>query len=219
VLKSELNKTKARLIEALKCQLPGERAHRLMLPHGRELYPAPGKNDTVQSSILMLLFPYNEKVSTCLIRRPSSMRNHAGQIAFPGGKVEPFDKNLIDTALRESSEEIGTDTSHVEIIGALTPLYVNVSNFIINPFIGWSDTIPQFKFDNQEVDEIFIVPVENFSNHTANQRQEVTTTRGTFEVPGFFINKLFVWGATAMIISEFNEIFHQYTDIDMLNIK
>lgn len=212
MLESELNKTKTRLTEALKCRLPGERAHRLMLPHGRELYPTPGNTKTIQSSILMLLFPYNEKVSTCLIRRPSSMRNHAGQIAFPGGRVEPVDKNLIDTALRESFEEIGTDSSQVEIIGALTPLYVNVSNFIINPFIGWSNIVPQFKFDNQEVDEIFIVPVENFSNHTANQLQEVTTTRGTFEVPGFYVNKLFVWGATAMIISEFNEIFQQNMD-------
>jgi hypothetical protein len=100
----------------------------------------------------------------------------------------------------------------VEIIGALTPLYVSVSNFTINPFIGWSEIVPQFKIDNQEVDELFIVPVESFLHHAANQLQEVTTTRGTFEVPGFYINKLFVWGATAMIISEFNEIFQQDMD-------
>ncbi len=212
VLASELNKTKTRLQETLKRKLPGEQAHRLMLPHGRELHPAPGNNNTIQSSVLMLLFPYNEKVSTCLIRRPSSMRNHAGQIAFPGGRREPFDKNLTDTALRESFEEIGTDSNQVEILGALTPLYVNISNFTINPFIGWSEIVPQFKTDNQEVDEIFIVPVENFLHHTANQLREVTTLSGTFEVPGFYINQLFIWGATAMIISEFNEIFQQLID-------
>ena len=207
MLASELNNTKTRLSETLKRVLPGEKAHRLMLPHGRELYPAADTGSIIQSSVLMLLFPFNEKIHTCLIRRPLAMRNHGGQIAFPGGRFEPSDKNLIDTALRESFEEIGTDINQLEIIGALTPLYVSVSNFTINPFIAWSEVVPQFKIDSCEVDELFIVPVENFMHHTANQIREVTTISGTFEVPGFYIDELFVWGATAMIISEFIEIF------------
>lgn len=207
MLASEFNNTKARLSETLKRVLPGEKAHRLMLPHGRELYPAADTGSIIQSSVLMLLFPFNEKIHTCLIRRPLTMRNHGGQIAFPGGRFELSDKDLIDTALRESFEEIGTDINQLEIIGALTPLYVSVSNFTINPFIAWSEVVPQFKIDSCEVDELFIVPVENFMHHTANQIREVTTIRGTFEVPGFYIDDLFVWGATAMIISEFMEIF------------
>jgi len=209
VLSAELNNTKTLLIETLKRELPGERAHRLMLPHGRELYPAAGNNNVIQSSVLLLLFPYNEKIHTCLIRRPFSMRNHGGQIAFPGGRKEPRDIDLIETALRESFEEIGTDSRQIEIIGALTPLYVNVSNFTINPFIGWSEIMPHFRIDRCEVDEIFIVPIEKFVHHTANQLRAVTTTNGTFEVPGFYIDQLFVWGATAMIISEFNEVFEK----------
>lgn len=207
MLASDLNNTKTHLSEILKCVLPGEKAHRLMLPHGRELYPAADNCSIIQSSVLMLLFPFNGKIHTCLIRRPLAMRNHGGQIAFPGGRKEPSDKDLIDTALRESFEEIGTDFNQLEVIGALTPLYVSVSNFTINPFIAWSDVVPQFKIDSREVDELFIVPVENFMHHTANQIREVTTIRGTFEVPGFYIDELFVWGATAMIISEFIEIF------------
>jgi len=209
VFSAELNNTKTLLIETLKRELPGERAHRLMLPHGRELHPSADNNSVIQSSVLMLLFPYNEKIHTCLIRRPSSMRNHGGQIAFPGGRKEPLDKDLIETALRESFEEIGTDSRQIEIIGALTPLYVNVSNFTINPFIGWSEIVPEFKIDSREVDEIFIIPIEKFAHHTANQLREVTTINGTFEVPGFYIDQLFVWGATAMIISEFNEVFEK----------
>lgn len=183
-----------------------------MLPQGRELYPAADNNRIIQSSVLMLLFPYNEKIHTCLIRRPSTMRNHGGQIAFPGGRNEPVDKNLIETALRESFEEIGTDSNQLEVIGALTPLYVKVSNFTINPFVGWSEITPTFKIDSREVDEIYIIPVENFLHHTANQFREVTTVHGAIEVPGFYIDQLFVWGATAMIISEFNEIFRTLMD-------
>jgi 8-oxo-dGTP pyrophosphatase MutT (NUDIX family) len=177
-----------------------------MLPQGRPLYPTTENKSIIQSSVLMLLFPYNEKISTCLIQRPSTMRNHAGQIAFPGGRYEPQDGNLIHTALREASEEIGTQSSQVEIIGALTPLYVQVSNFTINPFLGWSNDLPLFKIDKQEVDRLFIIPVEKFLHHPTNQFREVTTIKGTFSVPGFYINQLFIWGATAMIISEFIEI-------------
>lgn len=210
MLSSDFTNIKTRLEEALKSKLPGERAHRLMLPQGRELFPSADNLSILQSSVLMLLFPNNGKLNTCLIRRPSTMRNHGGQIAFPGGKYEIKDENLIQTALRESFEEIGTDSNQVEIIGTLTPLFVQVSNFAINPFIGWSETLPQFKIDNQEVDEVFIIPVEEFLHHTSIQLKEVTTLHGTFEAPGFYVDELFVWGATAMIISEFAEIYKSF---------
>ena len=204
--------TKAHLKEALKNQLPGERAHRLLLPPGRELYPPAEKSGIMQSSVLMLLFPENGKIHTCLIRRPTTMRNHAGQLAFPGGRFEPSDKTLLQTALRESFEEIGTDNNQLEIVGALTPLYVQVSNFTINPFIGWSETIPAFQTDKREVDEIFKIPVEKFLHHATLQVQKISTVNGTFEVSGFYIDQLFIWGATAMIISEFNEIYRSIVD-------
>jgi 8-oxo-dGTP pyrophosphatase MutT (NUDIX family) len=207
VLLSELINIKVRLKEALNSKLPGESAHRLMLPQGRELYPVADSSGIIQSSVLVLLFPYKGKINTCLIKRPLKMRNHGGQIAFPGGRYETYDTDLFQTALRESFEEIGTDPNHLEVIGTLTTLYVQVSNFAINPVIAWSGTTPHFKVDNREVDELFIIPVEKFLNRTTSQLREVTTTHGTFEVPGYFVDQLFIWGATAMIISEFTEIF------------
>lgn len=209
MLHSDLVNIKSRLKEALSCKLPGESAHRLMLPRGRELYPGANNSGIIQSSVLILLFPHKETINTCLIRRPLKMRNHGGQIAFPGGRYETCDTDLFETALRESFEEVGTDRNQLDIIGVLTPLYIQVSNFVINPVIAWSDTIPSFKIDNREVDELFIIPVEKFLNHTSSQLKEVTTIRGTFEVPGYYIDQLFIWGATAMIIAEFNEIFKQ----------
>jgi 8-oxo-dGTP pyrophosphatase MutT (NUDIX family) len=198
---------KTRLKEALSSELPGESAHRLMLPQGRELYPITDNSVVIQSSVLIVLFPHKGTINTCLIRRPLNMRNHGGQYAFPGGRYETCDTDLFQTALRESFEEIGTDRNQLEIIGGLTPLYIQISNFVINPVIAWSEKMPDFKIDNQEVDELFIIPVEKFLNHELSPLKEVTTIRGTFEVPGYYIDPLFIWGATAMIIAEFNEIF------------
>ena len=203
---------KARLIEALRQALPGEKAHRLMLPPGRDLYPETGKGIVIQSSVLILIFPDNGILHTCLIRRPASMRNHGGQIAFPGGRYEKSDQELVRTALRESFEEIGVIDDQIDILGLLTPIYIEVSNFMINPFIGWCETVPHFKIDSREVDELFIVPVENLLSQTTNELRNVVTPRGTLNVPGFFIDPVFIWGATAMIISEFKEIYLSITN-------
>ena len=211
MLASEFANIKTLLREAIESKLPGQTAHRLMLPHSLELNLNPDPGAIIQSSILILLFPDDGKIKTCLIRRPSTMRHHGGQIAFPGGRHEPLDKDLIHTALRESNEEIGTESNLIEILGALTPLYVQVSNFMINPFLGWSEILPDFKIDNSEVDELFIIPVEKFLLNTTNQMREVNTILGPFNVPGFYINELFIWGATAMIISEFKEIYSSLT--------
>jgi 8-oxo-dGTP pyrophosphatase MutT (NUDIX family) len=196
-----------RLKKALANQLPGENAHRLMLPVGRVLQPTVGSGSILQSSVLMLLFPENGNLNTCMIRRPTTMRNHGGQVAFPGGRFEPSDISLEQTALRESFEEIGTDRNKIELIGELTPLYVQVSNFTIHPFIGWCDTPPIFKTDNQEVEELYKIPIIKFIEHASPHLQNVDTIHGPMQVPGFYIDNLFIWGATAMIVSEFNEVY------------
>ena len=192
--------------ELLKRELPGEMAHRLMLPEGRSLYPLNGETAGLQSSVLMLLFPCEEVIHTCLIRRPSAMKNHGGQIAFPGGRFEKKDITLENTAIRETFEEVGVERGKIEILGRLSPLYVQVSNFTIHPFIGLCKEIPDFRTDKREVDKLFKVPIDHFLNHKIPQFQNVNTIHGPLEVPGFYFDDLFVWGATAMILAEFTEL-------------
>ena len=143
---------------------------------------------------------------TCLIRRPSTMKNHAGQIAFPGGKQEKEDRDLIGTALREANEEIGLAIEAVELLGTLTPVYVQVSNFLITPVVVWSQDLPEIRIDRSEVDEAFFIALEDLVDQKKYAEREVDTSTGKITVFGFEINGCFIWGATAMLLAELADI-------------
>ena len=98
-----------KLKEQLKKKLPGGVSHARMLPTGRTPALPPDQVNYHDSAVLILLFPIQQHIHICLIRRPATMKNHAGQIAFPGGKREKEDIDLVHTALREAQEEIGLD--------------------------------------------------------------------------------------------------------------
>lgn len=187
--------------------LPGNEAHRKMLPPDRPLEPQSGIAHINQAGVLLLLFPGEGKLKTVFIRRPSSMKNHAGQIAFPGGKSELIDKDLSETAIRETVEEIGINAEQVEIIGHLTPLYVRVSNFSVKAYIGWTQSFPTFNIDRREVADIHIISVDDLVNPSSLQTRAVNTIYGITEFPGYLVDDIFIWGATAMILSEFIEVY------------
>jgi 8-oxo-dGTP pyrophosphatase MutT (NUDIX family) len=189
--------------------LPGKAAHNKLVPPDRLLEPPSELIKINKAGVLLLLFPDGDRLKTIFIRRPSSMKHHASQIAFPGGQFEPTDRNLMATALREAVEEVGINSDHVEIIGKLSPLYVRVSNFSIQAFIGWSQAIPLFKIDNTEVADLHIFSINDIANPGSLQNQKVVTTFGITEFPGFLVDDVFIWGATAMILSEFIEVYRQ----------
>jgi len=194
---------------ALSHSLPGEKAHRLLLPVGRKLKPVTSDLSVNQSGVLLTLFPDNEQLYTCFIRRPETMKNHAGQISFPGGRQEEQDPDLIATALRESQEEVGVTPSSIDILGRLSPLYVPVSNFFISPVVGWSESKPDFQINHTEVDDLILVPVRELLAPDAIQTTQIETRNGPREVPCFRFNGHIIWGATAMIFSEFREVLKQ----------
>ncbi len=199
--------------------LPGIKAHQLMLPSGRELdiYPEDFP-DVKQSAVLFLLFRTEEGVSTCLIKRPDSMKDHAGQYAFPGGKYELTDPSVEYTALRESKEEVGIAPGNVHLLGQLSPLYISVSQFLISPVVGYCPVQPQFTLNPSEVESLILVPIASFLDEKSISEMETETQTGKLTVPCYSINGEVIWGATAMIISEFIQMLEKGNLIEQIRV-
>ena len=199
------------LKEALRGELSGVEAHQKMLPPGRRLKTIDEELSLVTpSSVLVLLFPEGEQIYLCLIKRPSTMRHHPGQISFPGGKAEKEDHSLEMTALREAQEEVGIDPSSVEILGKLSELYVEVSKFSIQPFLAWADQKPAFLINTAEVEELILFPLSDFVAHETILETELNTVSGLLRVKYYPFKSEIIWGATAMILSELIEIMKKH---------
>ncbi len=198
----------------LKKDLPGFSAQKTMAPLGRKPPAEYLKKDVnpKSSAVLILLYPKLVDVCTVLIVRPEKEGSkHAGQIAFPGGGFEVLDKDLSETALRETEEEIGVNRNSISLLGSLTPLYIPVSNYMMHPFVGAVNSPPQFNLEPSEVDGIVEVGLYDFvSENSQSSIERFVNVRGTsMKVPCYEINGKIIWGATAMIIAEFSEIIRR----------
>lgn len=205
-----------KISEEIKAGLPGFSAQKLMAPLGRKPpleYLKEGVTPK-KSAVLILLYPQVEpfSVRTVLILRPENEGgNHAGQVSFPGGGFDESDKDLSETALREAEEEIGIDRHGVSLLGELTPLYIPVSNFMVHPFVGVMRSIPKFSHHPMEVSKILEVDVHDFiaGANIGSADKFLKVLNSKMEVPCYKINGEIIWGATAMMISEFSEILRR----------
>jgi 8-oxo-dGTP pyrophosphatase MutT (NUDIX family) len=184
--------------------LPGEKAHKLMMPEGRNLYPSNG--DTPRLSAVLILFYEEEgELYFPLIKRPTYNGAHSGQMAFPGGKHEPGE-SIDQTALRETHEEIGVPSEQVELIGQLSDLYIPVTNMLVKPFVAISKKKPIFKLDPIEVAALHPVNIKEFLNPQIKITEQWDIRGIGVKVPFYLLDEQKVWGATAMILSELEEI-------------
>jgi len=152
---------------------------------------------------MLLLFPEGAEIYVCLIKRPATMKHHAGQVAFPGGQIDQEEEPL-ETALRETWEEIGIAADQIDVLGTLSELFVDVSGFLIKPFVGWTDERPEFILNPFEVEKILLFPL--LSIRDALAETELETVSGRLKVPCFPFEGEVIWGATAMILSEFYDV-------------
>lgn len=201
-----------KLETALKETLPGSYAHALMSPMGRgdtEEYLTNTKVPVRTSAVMIVLFEENEVCKMVLIRRPSYDGVHSGQISFPGGKYEESDKDYMATALRETHEEIGVFANQIKVLGALSRIYIPPSNFLVYPFIGYCEKTPVFQPDKKEVDQLIFPAIDILLNEDI--RKEGSFASGgknnwQIKAPYYEIENEKVWGATAIILSEFKII-------------
>lgn len=205
-----------RFIEQLKVRfqnpLPGEEAQFLMSPFGRQRIQQidPEKYNPRKSAVLILLFPEQDSIRTILIQRPVYTGVHSGQVAFPGGKFEETDTDLQQTALRETFEEVGVPANTIEIIGKLTDLYINPSNFLVSPYLGFVSKLPDFIMDAYEVQKIITVDLFSLNDIRIQSEKTITHSSGyKIKTPYYEIEGLTVWGATAMMISELNVVVQE----------
>jgi 8-oxo-dGTP pyrophosphatase MutT (NUDIX family) len=160
-----------------------------------------------KAAVLALFYP-NKKNETCflLTKRASYKGTHSAQISFPGGKVEATDKNLEETALRETYEEVGLAQNNITVIRELTDVYIPPSNFLATPFIGYLTNRPEFKVSD-EVDATIEILLNDLLDDSNITSINITTSYAkNIDVPCFQLNGYIVWGATAMMLNEIKEL-------------
>ena len=149
-----------------------------------------------KAAVLIPLLLKEDGLSVLLTQRTNHLRDHAGQISFPGGRMDPEDQSPNDTALRESQEEIGLDPQRVEIIGHL-PQYLTVSGYSVTPVVGLVQAQAEYVLDEFEVADVFEVPLSFLldpANHQVRLWQSEQGGRRFYSIP--YENR-FIWGATA----------------------
>lgn len=160
-----------------------------------------------QAAVMMVLVAGNavgptENPELLLIRRSQHLRYHAGQIGLPGGRQEP-NESLLQTAIRETEEEIGVSLLSHDIVGELRPIYIPPSDFTLTPFVAWLDEEPKIAIQADEVESLIVIPFDSLAAPVTQTTANVIRDNGdSIEVPCYQHEDNVIWGATALVISE-----------------
>jgi 8-oxo-dGTP pyrophosphatase MutT (NUDIX family) len=194
------------LKEQIKKPLPNNVAHQEMA-HANRVFPNINEVSSYKpSAVIILLYP-NIKNEPCvlLIERSTYNGHHSGQIALPGGKKETIDLDLQATALREFFEETGSNISP-NFIGKLSDIYIPVSNFMVQPYLAYATTKPNFEINVAEVNKVIEWLIHDLLNQKINQATTLLVNNTNIITPYFLVEDKILWGATAMILNELKHI-------------
>jgi len=198
-----------KLQKRLKKNLPGEKSQLKMAPlindiPYRKLVP---DNNFYESAVLLLLCKNENTFDILFTLRSNKLASHRGQISFPGGRLEKNETPL-DAAIRETYEETGIQPNY--IVGSLSKLYVAPSKTIITPYVAFSEKKTDFNINEDEVEEAFFYPIDFFLNEENKLTEKWNLHNQIIDVPLWKIHKTTaLWGATAMILSEFVDIWKE----------
>lgn len=201
------------LINRLQSPLPGVEAHERFVPdipdRRSRLQPAP--SDAKQSAVLIpIVMNGADGPSTVLTVRSEGLRNHRGQISFPGGRSDG-DEDAVATALREAHEEIGLGPERVTVMGRLSPLYIPPSRSAVTPIVAIVDQPHAWQLNVDEVSEILIVPLSKFLDSRNVLLRNDIIQGVPVDVPHWNVHpSIPLWGATAMMLNELVMIINEY---------
>jgi 8-oxo-dGTP pyrophosphatase MutT (NUDIX family) len=170
----------------------------------RQYLPA----DPIAAAVLVPIIDRPEGLTVLLTTRASHLRHHAGQISFPGGRIEPTDQGPVEAALREAEEEIGLAREHVTPAGYLNPHLV-VTGYWVTPVVGFVSPSCALTLDPREVESTFEVPLTHVldsANHHPRERSLGNTTLSVFDIP---FGPYKIWGATAAMLMELYRVLAQ----------
>lgn len=192
------------LARRLRGPLPGPAAQRRFapLPLIEGWSPDQTPETARRAAVLVLLYPGSEGPTIPLTVRPVTLPTHGGQISLPGGALDP-DESPEAAAVREAEEEIGVAPHTIQLLGALSTLWIPISNYVLTPIIGVTNAVPEFKLHLGEVAALIEVPVSVLLDHTTVQWAHRTRGGTRIDYPYYKVGGQAVWGATAMVLSEF----------------
>lgn len=165
--------------------------------------------EMIPAAVMILLTNIGNIPHLLLTKRTELVEHHKGQVSFPGGTRDPEDRDLLQTALRETREEIGVEPGQIEVVGALDD-FPTVTNFLISPYAGLLSKPPDFRLSRDEVAEVLQVPLSFFLTDTHFEIKKWKYEGETYDVFFYYFNHHVIWGATAFIMNRFIEIIFGY---------
>lgn len=165
----------------------------------------------ISAAVLLPIYYKQGQYYILFTKRTEKVKEHKGQISFPGGAYQEGDETLVNTALRECTEEIGLMAEEVEILGDLDDIVTRTSNYVLSPVVALIPWPYQFKVNREEIEEIIEVPISALLDKDY-QRQETEIIDGEAVTSYFYHYRgRVIWGATARILNQFLDIFAQVT--------
>ena len=163
--------------------------------------------DAKLAAVAIILFKEENTLKFFLTKRTSNVDHHKGQISFPGGAKDEGE-SFQDASLRETEEEIGINID-LDLLGALTPLYIPVSGFFIHSYVWYAKERPNTRINEDEVESVYDVNLDELKDKNLLSTKPIKIKGVSMEVPSFEFSSCTSWGATAMILSELKDILDE----------
>lgn len=169
--------------------------------------PAPSSNGAFPAGVLLLLYEDDAQPHVVFQKRTDRVRDHKGQISFPGGARDPDDDDILYTALRETHEEIGVEPQDVDVLGRLDDM-VTISKFLVTPFVGWLRRYPyEWRFSDEEVAYLLQVPIPHLLDPENFVPDRRVIDGHEVILPSYRFGEDIIWGATARMLTNFLELY------------